>query len=57
MIEAVEAGPSELDGLSGFVLGVQWHPERGDDVRLFDALVRAADDRAATRTRVLAPMI
>jgi putative glutamine amidotransferase len=62
MIEAVEAGPSELGGLSGFVLGVQWHPERGDDVRLFDALVaaaseRAAADRAATRTRVLAPMI
>ena len=38
-IEAVEAGPSALDGLSGFVLGVQWHPERGDDPRLFTALI------------------
>jgi putative glutamine amidotransferase len=60
-IEAVEAGPSELDGLSGFVLGVQWHPERGDDPRLFTALVRAAVSRAtagqvaAIRT-VLAPL-
>ncbi len=46
-IEAVEAGPSELDGFSGFVLGVQWHPEQGSDPRLFTALVRAAMDRAA----------
>jgi putative glutamine amidotransferase len=62
LIEAVEAGPSELDGLSGFVLGVQWHPERGDDMRLFSALVSAASERAATegpatRMHVLAPMI
>ena len=48
-IEAVEAGPSELDGLSGFVLGVQWHPERGDDPRLFNALVRAAAARGAAK--------
>ena len=27
---------------SGFALGVQWHPEEGDDPRLFRALVRAA---------------
>ena len=47
-IEAVEAGPSELDGLSGFVLGVQWHPEQGSDPRLFTALVRAVTDRTAT---------
>jgi putative glutamine amidotransferase len=57
LVEAVEPGPTELDGLSGFVLGVQWHPEQGDDVRLFGALVRAATERAAARTRVLAPMI
>src|SRR6516165_909290 len=56
-VEAVEAGPSELDGLSGFVLGVQWHPEQGDDVRLFGALVSAATERAVARTRDLAPMI
>jgi putative glutamine amidotransferase len=42
LIEAVEAGPSELGGLPGFVLGVQWHPEQGTDPRLFRALVEAA---------------
>jgi putative glutamine amidotransferase len=50
-IEAVEAGPSNLSlegwGASGFVLGVQWHPEQGTDPRLFTALVSAAMDRAA----------
>jgi gamma-glutamyl-gamma-aminobutyrate hydrolase PuuD len=38
-----------------FVLGVQWHPEDGDDPRLFDALVaqartaeaRTSDDRTS----------
>jgi gamma-glutamyl-gamma-aminobutyrate hydrolase PuuD len=39
VIEAVEA-PDR-----GFVLGVQWHPEDGDDPRLFDALVAAAQAR------------
>src|SRR4029077_20531761 len=47
-VEAVEAGPSELDGFSGFVLGVQWHPEQGSDLRLFTALVSAAYERAGT---------
>ena len=52
-IEAVEAGPSNVEGwgggwgASGFVLGVQWHPEQGSDPRLFTALVQAAVDRAA----------
>ncbi len=50
LVEAVEAGPSELEGFSGFVLGVQWHPERHDDLRLFTALVSAAAERAALRT-------
>ena len=36
-IEAVEL-PGEH-----FVMGVQWHPERGVDQRLFDALVQAAE--------------
>jgi putative glutamine amidotransferase len=53
LIEAVEAGPSELGGFAGFVLGVQWHPERDDDPRLFGALVTAAAERAAMRA--LAP--
>ncbi|HEV7758955.1 MAG TPA: gamma-glutamyl-gamma-aminobutyrate hydrolase family protein [Acidimicrobiales bacterium] len=34
--EAIEASERR------FVLGVQWHPEDGDDPRLFDALVAAA---------------
>jgi putative glutamine amidotransferase len=55
--EAVEPGPSELGGLPGFVLGVQWHPEQGEDMRLFGALASAAAERAAARARVLAPMI
>jgi putative glutamine amidotransferase len=57
LIEAVEAGPSELDGLSGFVLGVQWHPEQGEDPRVFTALIDAAAERAAARATILAPMI
>src|SRR5205807_1412836 len=65
-VDAVEAGPSELDGFSGFVLGVQWHPEQGSDPRLFTALVEAAAargeygvtaERATTEDTVLAPMI
>jgi gamma-glutamyl-gamma-aminobutyrate hydrolase PuuD len=32
-----------------FVLGVQWHPEDGDDPRLFDALIAAATDLARTQ--------
>lgn len=36
-VEALERPRGE-----GFVLGVQWHPEAGDDARLMAALVRAA---------------
>jgi putative glutamine amidotransferase len=57
IIEAVEAGPSALGGLSGFMLGVQWHPEQGNDLRLFAALISAASERAGTRAQVLAPMV
>ena len=32
-----------------FRLGVQWHPEVGDDPRLFEALVAAARERAGSR--------
>lgn len=49
LIEAIEPGPSQLGGLPGFVLGVQWHPEQGDDPRLFQALVAAATERADAR--------
>jgi putative glutamine amidotransferase len=57
LIEAVEAGPSELGGLPGFVLGVQWHPEQHEDARLFGALVGAAAERAAVRAPALTPML
>ena len=63
LIEAVEAGPSSVEGweggwgLSGFVLGVQWHPEQGHDLRVFTALVAAATERAAARAKVLASMV
>ena len=39
------------DPAAGFRLAVQWHPEAGDDGRLFDALVAAAR-RAAVRRAV-----
>ena len=29
----------EVAGGPAFTVGVQWHPEEGDDPRLFDALV------------------
>src|ERR1700759_2157242 len=37
-VEALEVA----DGLAAFAVGVQWHPEEGDDPRLFGALVDAA---------------
>jgi putative glutamine amidotransferase len=36
-VEAVELSPG-----AGWVLGVQWHPEMGEDLRVVGALVRAA---------------
>ncbi|WP_300609096.1 gamma-glutamyl-gamma-aminobutyrate hydrolase family protein [Trebonia sp.] len=38
IIEAVEAATPD-----GFIVGVQWHPEQGEDMRLFAALVAAAE--------------
>jgi len=46
-VEAVEPDPAEASG-TGFLLAVQWHPEAGDDPRLFDALIRAARGRPGT---------
>ena len=43
VIEAIE-----LPG-HPFAVGVQWHPEEGDDLRLFEALVSAAQTAAAAR--------
>ena len=39
------------DPASGFRLAVQWHPEAGDDGRLFDALVAAASRRRSSDAR------
>jgi putative glutamine amidotransferase len=41
VIEAVEFGQK-----APFMVGVQWHPEAGDDLSLFTALVGAASERA-----------
>ncbi len=39
----------ELQG-HPFAVGVQWHPEEGDDLRLFEALVTAAQASSAARS-------
>jgi putative glutamine amidotransferase len=44
-IEAVELDPAPTG--NEFVLAVQWHPEAGDDPRLFQALIAAARGRGA----------
>jgi putative glutamine amidotransferase len=47
VIEAVEfdhALPAKDTG--PFMIGVQWHPEAGDDLSLFTALVAAASEKA-----------
>jgi putative glutamine amidotransferase len=41
-VEAVEFAAPGSGGPAGFAVGVQWHPEEGDDPRLFTALVSAA---------------
>jgi putative glutamine amidotransferase len=50
VIEAVEFAASARNGEGngqGFAIAVQWHPEAGDDLRLFQALVTAAKSAAA----------
>jgi putative glutamine amidotransferase len=44
IIEAIEATTPH-----DFIVGVQWHPEQGDDVRLFRALIAAAEIHASER--------
>jgi putative glutamine amidotransferase len=51
VVEAAELDPAEAP----FVIGVQWHPEAGDDLSLFRALTAAARDRAATPSDRAAP--
>jgi putative glutamine amidotransferase len=44
-LEAVE------DPSLRFAVGVQWHPEAGDDAALFEALVEQAREYRAARTK------
>jgi putative glutamine amidotransferase len=48
VIEAAELGVV-TPGQHPFVLAVQWHPEMGDDPRLFRALIAAASGRSRRR--------
>ncbi|MER6597990.1 gamma-glutamyl-gamma-aminobutyrate hydrolase family protein [Streptomyces parvus] len=41
----------ELPDRASLVLGVQWHPEMGQDTRVMAALVRAAGERVASTPR------
>jgi gamma-glutamyl-gamma-aminobutyrate hydrolase PuuD len=52
IIEAVEA---DADSTRSFLVGVQWHPEQGDDMRLHTALVAAAEIFSAERTVATLP--
>lgn len=51
--EAARAPDGTVEALEDptrrFTLGVLWHPEEGDDLALFEALVREADEYRATR--------
>ena len=50
VIEAIEA-------VTGFTIGVQWHPEQGTDERLFAALIQAAELRNSERAVEALPAI
>jgi len=45
IIEAAEFAAADPHG--SFMLAVQWHPEAGDDLRLFSSLITAARQRVA----------
>jgi gamma-glutamyl-gamma-aminobutyrate hydrolase PuuD len=51
VVEAVE-----LQG-HRFGLGLQWHPEEGDDLRIFEALVAASRSAAQARAQSQAPEV
>ncbi len=52
IIEAIEATTPH-----DFIVGVQWHPEQGEDYRLFRALVAAADIHYSERAVVPVPYL
>jgi anthranilate synthase component 2/putative glutamine amidotransferase len=51
--EAARAGDGTIEALEDpsrrFAIGVLWHPEAGEDLRLFEGLVREAQDYRAGR--------
>jgi putative glutamine amidotransferase len=55
LVEAAHADDGTIEALEDpskrFALGVLWHPEAGEDGKLFDALVAEARDYRATRSR------
>ena len=46
VIEAVEFERPAVDHTGPFMIAVQWHPEAGDDLSLFTALIAAAREAA-----------
>jgi putative glutamine amidotransferase len=54
LIVSARAGDQTVEALElpdhAFALGVLWHPEAGEDLRLFDALIAAAQAARTTRT-------
>ena len=55
LVEAARAEDGTLEAVEDpsrcFALGVLWHPEAGEDMRLFEELVREAAEFRATRPR------
>jgi putative glutamine amidotransferase len=54
LVEAARADDGTLEAVEDpsrrFALGVLWHPEAGEDLKLFEELVREAADYRATRS-------
>jgi gamma-glutamyl-gamma-aminobutyrate hydrolase PuuD len=55
LVEAARAEDGTIEAVEDpsrrFAIGVLWHPEAGDDAKLFEELVREAADYRATRSR------
>jgi len=55
LVEAARAEDGTIEAVEGpshrFALGVLWHPEAGDDLKLFEELVREAREYRASRSR------
>ncbi len=55
LVEAAWAGDGTLEGVEDpsrrFLVGVQWHPEAGEDAALFESLVEEAREYRAPRRK------